>query len=409
MQSRILLVTPRIAICFCSASEMKYQQQSPMDVRRMHFVDFLVERQVQDVFSPASVQQISGFSLLMHRLLRGHPGKTIVICTPRNTSPESITLVSLFVGGFMILGQNSEVGQVLSSFESLCQHFVGFCDPGNRTQPRPLTVEDCWRALHRARCHDWINLSQELRPNTDPQYRGTFDIEECEHYNMQLNGKMCMVVPGKLVVFQRPVDLPATYHWADTQAGRYFSPSFYAAAFRDVFDVAIVLRLGQSGENSYDWGTFVDEGIEVEDLHVDPTGRGLLGAVDRFLTIAQAVPAPTMVALHNRADDAGYTGSLAVAYLTRLLNFDAKAAIAWIRMVQPELLIKEADGNLGSSVLPIAELRTSSCGASLQGGGASDNIVVERTYSLPSNYEAGIPLEPQADGFGFQPSQAIST
>ena len=45
------------------------------------------------------------------------------------------------------------------------------------------------------------------------QYRGTFDVEECEHYNMQLNGKMCMVVPGKLVVFQRPVDLPATYHW----------------------------------------------------------------------------------------------------------------------------------------------------------------------------------------------------
>ena len=270
----------------------------------------------------------------MHQVLRLHPGKTIVVCTGHD-DPESITTVSLLIGGFMILGQDMDVETVRRCFEPIRHRFLGFCDPGSRIDPRNLTIDDCWRALHRARNEDWIDLTQKIRPG--PQHFGSFDLEEYAHYSKRENGGVWMLVPGKVIVFRRPVDHSGHYHWNySADRGYDFSSAFYANLFREIYDVSVVLRLGQTTD-SYDSSAFYNSQIEFEELPVGPQACGLLNALDRFLAIAQV--APGQIAIHNGMDGSGFTGTLVVGYLTHRLRFDCNAAVAWIRMVQPDLLV----------------------------------------------------------------------
>ena len=335
-------VTPQITIGIGSATEIKALPSSPE--RSILCFDVLkprtTERKDGDCFNPPALHHIARFCLYLQETLRRHPDKVIVVCT-RGSEPEYITVVSLLVGGFMILCQGLDVDAVRDSFcGPISNDFVGFCDPGSRYEPRGLLIDDCWRALHRARCEDWINLAQKVQP-PGPRSLGSFDIDECSHYSEACNGNVSMVVPGKMIVFQRPVDLPSPNLWESSVASGYrFSPAFYASLFQEAFDVSVVLRLGAVADSNYDRTDFDQADIDVEDLPLGSKSgepSGLLFALDRVLAVSRA--APGQIALHNCADGPGFTGSLAVGYLTNRLRFDSKVAIAWVRMIKPELLV----------------------------------------------------------------------
>ena len=162
------------------------------------------------------------------------------------------------------------------------------------------------------------------------------------HYASPANGDIHMVVPGKIICFPTPADLPADQHWADSDATsggvvRRFSAAFFADLFAELgVDVAVCLHAC-----AYDRAAFLAQAIEVEDLHTDPASLHMLRAIDRFLAVAAA--APGLVALQSGSDGPGHLGALVLSYLTSRLGFDAESAVAWVRMVHPALLAFPAE------------------------------------------------------------------
>ena len=160
------------------------------------------------------------------------------------------------------------------------------------------------------------------------------------HYASPANGDIHMVVPGKIICFPSPANLPADQAWADSDATsggvvRRFSAAFFADLFAELgVDVAVCLHAC-----AYDRAAFLAQAIEV-DLHTDPASPHMLRAIDRFLAVAAA--APGLVALQSGSDGPGHLGALVLSYLTSRLGFDAESAVAWVRMVHPALLASPA-------------------------------------------------------------------
>ena len=150
-----------------------------------------------------------------------------------------------------------------------------------------------------------------------------------------------MVVPNKIVCFPTPADMPDNQLWMDSDAAggdtvRRFSAAFFADLFADLgVDVAVCLHTC-----AYDRAAFLEQGIEVEDLGMDPTSPHMLSAIDRFLAVAAA--APGLVALQSGSDGPGHLGALVLSYLRSRAGFDAESAVAWVRMVHPALLASPA-------------------------------------------------------------------
>ncbi len=161
------------------------------------------------------------------------------------------------------------------------------------------------------------------------------------HYASPINGDLHMIVPGKVICFPTPADLPDSQLWADSDVPadgtvRRFSATFLADLLADLgADVAVCLHA-----SAYDRAAFLARGIKAEDLATDPGSPHLLSALDRFLAVAAA--APGLVALQSGSDGPGRLGALVLAYLTRRLGFDEGSAAAWVRMVHPALLATPA-------------------------------------------------------------------
>ena len=172
------------------------------------------------------------------------------------------------------------------------------------------------------------------------------------HYASPINGDIHMVVPNKIICFPTPASLPDNHQlWMDSDAAgdgtvRRFSASFFADLFADLgVDVAVCLHT-----SAYDRAAFLERGIEVEDLGMDPSSPHMLSAIDRFLAVAAA--APGLVALQSGSDGPGHLGALVLSYLTSRAGFDSESAVAWVRMVHPALLAYPA-----SPPVPAATLR----------------------------------------------------
>ncbi len=162
------------------------------------------------------------------------------------------------------------------------------------------------------------------------------------HYADPANGSIHTLVPGKILCFPKPADLPPGKRWMDFQAGeaasvRRFSAAFYADLFAEL-DVSVAVCLHTS---DYDRAAFADQGIEVEDLGLDPRSPHLLRAMDRFLAVAAAAPGP--VALHSGSPDGqGHLAALVLSFLASRLGFDPQSALAWVRIAAPALLAAPA-------------------------------------------------------------------
>ena len=236
----------------------------------------------------------------------------------------------------MILGKGIDVEEVKSSFRHVADRFTSF---GDKSECARHTVQDCWLALHFANKLGWINLSDKIKPDMDLHDFGLLDVDAYAHYAEASNGGIITVVPQKIVFFPSPVKLFGNAEWADSADGkqRHFSPAFYADLLVTEFNVSTVMCV-DSGESS--WKAFADQGIVMEDMRLDDSVSDLLRALDRLLAVTQG--GPGAVALHCRPDSSaamGRAGALIAAYLARRAGLPPDAAIAWVRMVHPRLLL----------------------------------------------------------------------
>ena len=96
---------------------------------------------------------------------------------------------------------------------------------------------------------------------------GIFDIDAYSHYAKTLNGSIYTVVPGKVMLFPSPVNLPDSEPWMDFSGGvRHFSASFYADLLSSEFNVFLVACVDST---EYDRAAFAAHGIETEDMPLD--------------------------------------------------------------------------------------------------------------------------------------------
>ena len=250
----------------------------------------------------------------------------------------------------MILGRGMDVEEVKTSFRLVADRFTSFGDKSDcAADCARHTVQDCWLALHFANKLGWINLSDKIKPDMDLHDFGLLDVDAYAHYAEASNGGIITVVPQKIVFFPSPVDLPGNTEWMDSADGntRHFSPAFYADLLVTEFNVSTVMCVDR-GESS--WKAFADQGIVMEDMRLDDSVSDLLRALDRLLAVTQG--GPGAVALHCRPDSGaamGRAGALIAAYLARRAGFPPDAAIAWVRMVHPRLLLP---AHLPPSLLP---------------------------------------------------------
>ena len=288
----------------------------------------------------STLARVTAFTIYCMRILKRNPEKSLVICLD-STSTEAISRACVLLGSFLILGQGEEYQAVVNSFCPMEKYFVEIpsCSSSRDNDQISVSVQDCWRAIHHASRHGWIDQSLQTRNKSRVFSKGSIDIDAYSHYSQIANGGVFTVVPGKVLVFPRPHDLIDNLDWMDSPDGkdRHFAPRFFADLFSSEFAVSVVGCLGYSDKSAYDRQAFRDYGIDAEVLSVSNTSSHLQ-VLDRFLTIARAIPG--MIALDGgRRDAAGLTGSLVMAYLIREVDFDEAAAVAWILMVCPQLLV----------------------------------------------------------------------
>ncbi len=325
-----LHINPRLALALCTSNELNARllgmhlgQQKPWKV--MDFRTKLTNNSIH-LYEPSSLEHIIHFVRAIRQELRRHPSKTLIACVGRCDAGLRSRVAMLF-GCFLILEENLDVEQVADLFGAM----------GNQFESLGSSVRACWRALSHARKLGWLHLARSLDSIDDIPV----EIEEMLHYASPINGDIHVVVPGKIICFPTPADLPDNQLWADSDAARdgtirRFSATFFADLFADLgVDVAVCLYMC-----AYDRAAFLERGIEVEDLCMDPSSPHMLSALDRFLTLAAA--APGLVALQSGSDGPGHLGALVLSYLTRRLGFDAESAVAWVRMIHPALLATPA-------------------------------------------------------------------
>ena len=286
---------------------------------------------------PISLGNLYRFSQSIIDSRHDHPDKQLIVCSGQD--PEKVTRCCLILGGYFIIHHNVQVCDLEDMFAHISSSFVSM-QPLRKSSER-VTVLDCWRALHRVRSLSWINFTQDL------DFDQCIDMQEYLHYDNPANGSLHVIVPGKLLAFPCPEELPYGGEWADEGGARRFSAGYFADILAD-FGVQTVTRCGGA---PYGAGALEQRRIGVEDLPVSGGGAGddrvgtggMMRAVDRFLTLMRL--SPGAVAMHGAGPDGslGPAGRLLTeAYLIRCHGFEGAEAAAWLAMVHPDAAARAA-------------------------------------------------------------------
>ena len=328
-----------IAFAACDISHAKLILKHQVD--SAHFIsvsrpsaDESKSKKTQDLDQPKapnSLANVYTFSQCLVDARHDHPSKTLIVCSGRD--PKMVTRSALLLGGHLLVHIGMPLSEVEDIFSPISSSFMPMRPCCNAKEV--VTVLDCWRALHRARQYAWIDFTTDAI-----DFERCIDMQEHIHYDSLVNGALHVLVPGKLIAFPCPADLPGDEIWADVGGARRFSPAYFGDVFGD-FNVEMVVRCGDA---SYDTCGLEQHGISVEDLPVSGNDdaddssevAGMLRASDRFLTLTDL--AQGAIAVHGRGDDGslGTGGRLLVQmYLMRRHGFGGGDAVAWMLMAHP--------------------------------------------------------------------------
>ena len=279
-----------------------------------------------DDFGPMNASSIIEFTKAVDQMISRYPDKKIVYCAEPGV--RAFTNAVFLMGAYLILKQNLEPDQVGKLFLNIHKEMIEGYRDATFSQPTfRLTLLDCWKGLNRGKSLGWFKYAA----NND--LWGSIIPEEYDHYENPLNGNLTVIVPGKFVAFQGPVDLGGKEFRDDPKTGhRSFSASYFVDIFREL-DVRAVVRLNES---HYDPDDFESAGIRHYDLEFEDCTAPPPEVVDRFLRIADDTKG--LVAVHCKAG-LGRTGTLIALHMMQTHGFSAREAIAWLRIMRPGCVI----------------------------------------------------------------------
>jgi hypothetical protein len=256
-------------------------------------------------------------------------------------------------GAYLLLCELVELDSVLELFKEALDEIEASLARCKDTKNNLKDIVTCWKALHQAKAMKWLGEGEGNDPENDP----VFDVEMAAHYAQAANGNVHVLVPGKLLLFQTPQQVPSDKEcqWVDMSEPeqptvRRFSAAFLAELLSDL-GVSAVACLGRTC--AADAAAFQARGLDVHDLGIDPRRPAVLRVMDRLLTISRA--APGAVAVFGGGGGGGevapeYVGTIAAAWLTMDFGFDSAAAAAWVRMMLPVLAPRHS--RRGAAVTP---------------------------------------------------------
>ena len=280
--------------------------------------DFVDHPKNPVVFGPVVLGSIHRFCGILAKEIDSNLGIPIVL--ENRSDSVGFTNIVFLLGSFMLLKLGSNLEEVISCFkfaERLCTPY------GDATSDSfELHLRDCWGGLKRA-----INLGWFFPGDTH------FDLAEYEHFASPLNADLHEIIPGKLIAFRSPKEMPDGVSFRDVGredrfCHRDFSPEHYIDALQQ-FDVKAVVRLNQP---EYKREALLAAGIAVADLYFPDCCCPPPDVVAKFMMIAEAVGGP--IAVHCEAG-LGRTGTMAALYMMTHHGFSAREAMGWLRVVRP--------------------------------------------------------------------------
>jgi cell division cycle 14 len=241
-----------------------------------------------------------------------------------------LTNAVFLLGCYMILKLDMTPEQATSRFRWLAPSLIEpYRDATFAPADFRLSLLDCWRGLAKGKQHGWVRYC------ATGYMWGAVDMDEYRHYDSVAQGNLTEVVPGKLVAFQGPVDLPGGAEYRDDERGaRVFSPGFYADLLLEM-GVDTVVRLNEA---RYDAAELTSRGLGHVELEFDDCTCPPAAVVAAFLAAVEA--AEGAVAVHCKAG-LGRTGTLIALYLMRERGFGAREAMGWLRIMRPGSVIGE--------------------------------------------------------------------
>jgi hypothetical protein len=220
---------------------------------------------------------------------------------------------------------------------------------GIETSQRELSgIEMTLRAIHHAMQKQYLQYKA-----VDGQGLVSDFVDEYLHYSSAINGHVYIILPGRLIVFPDPIDIPDDQLWDNkpSAAGisRRFSARYYAELLGHL-DARLAVNLGRGAAGA---GTvFGAAGLGYEDGLLLPARDGCGGSAcmvamrvhDRLVTLGGGGGGGIALQCGGGAgtapgfDGGAGVGTLVLSLLMELEGLGAGEAEAWLRLTCPRLL-----------------------------------------------------------------------
>mmetsp|Transcript_33273 Transcript_33273/g.88348 ORF Transcript_33273/g.88348 Transcript_33273/m.88348 type:complete len:266 (+) Transcript_33273:128-925(+) len=170
-----------------------------------------------DDFGPMSLGTVYEFCNIVDGECKTHAGPVVM---KTRDEKQQLTNSIFLLGSYLIMKMDMEPSEARTRLSQFMPFLAAYRDVSPGPQNFDLHVMDCWNGLWRAKTLKWVDFSR-------------FNHPEYVHYDNPLNGDLHVIIPGKIVAFRGPKELPDEKTWHDVydDCGNFryrdFSPAFF--------------------------------------------------------------------------------------------------------------------------------------------------------------------------------------
>lgn len=262
-------------------------------------------------FGPHNLGSIFKYVREVERLLSAKTSPTTVLYHYTSDEPSKMTNSCLLVCAFQVLVLQRTAEEAWQRFAAV-RGIQQYVDAGYRACAYRCSILDCLRGLEYAVRLGWFSMS-------------TFNLKEYSHFEQVDNGDLNWIVPGLFVAFSTPNDDPRRQHHAHSVQE--------IAPILKKLGTKLVVRLN---DPLYDETVLRKHGIDHRDLFFEDGSCPSPNHIKRFIEMVEACKGA--VAVHCKAG-LGRTGTLIGLYLMKHYRIPAPAAIGWMRLCRPGMVL----------------------------------------------------------------------